>query len=58
MHYLSKSNRNFTTKNPKLPSSNYFHRATIPLSLSLSLSLGTSLFLSKLSYSVFTGDVA
>jgi hypothetical protein len=56
MHYLSKSNRNFTTKNPKLPSSNYFHRATIPLSLSLSL--GTSLFLSKLSYFVFTGDIA
>jgi len=38
MHYLSKSNRNFTTKNPKFPSSNCFHRATIP-SLSLSLSL-------------------
>jgi len=43
MHYLSKSNRNFTTKNPNLPSSNYFHRATIPPldtldSLSLSLS--------------------
>ncbi len=35
MHSLSKSNRNFTTKNPKFPSSNCFHRATIP-SLSLS----------------------